>query len=340
MLRRLAFCLAMIAAPPAFAQDASEAVVRLGRLENQVRQLSGQIEQLQYENRQLKEQVRKFQEDVEFRFQEGRGGASRGAPANPGGATPARPAQGQTPQRRSDAFDPNQAPEATGAPRPLGTTAPSAPLAQDVPSPRPDGQTFTRLKPPNPAAGQPGGASAPMPLPGGALSGADDLAEDEDPPAGNAPLDLNGTGRPAPAPAPARPSIAAVGSGDPQAEFDAAYAFIAQRQYEEAEMGFRRFLQSHPRDRLAPDAMFWLGESYLQRNRTREAAEQFLNVSTDHPKSPRAAEALLKLGTALNALGARDRACAVFAELDRKYPQAAPGVRQGSEREQKRIKCV
>ena len=105
-------------------------------------------------------------------------------------------------------------------------------------------------------------------------------------------------------------------------------------------MGFRRFLQSHPRDRLAPEATFWLGESYLQRKRYREAAEQFLNVSTEHPKSAKAPEALLKLGMALNALGARDRACAVFAELDRKYPQAAPGVRQGSEREQKRIKCV
>ena len=44
--------------------------------------------------------------------------------------------------------------------------------------------------------------------------------------------------------------------------------------------------------------------------------------------------------SSLNALGARDRACAVFAELDRKYPQAAPNVRQGSEREQKRAKCA
>ena len=89
-----------------------------------------------------------------------------------------------------------------------------------------------------------------------------------------------------------------------------------------------------------PEAMYWLGESYLQRNRPREAAEQFLNVSTEHPSAPRAPDALLRLGVALNALGARDRACAVFAELDRKYPQAAPAVKQGSEREQKRAKCA
>ena len=105
-------------------------------------------------------------------------------------------------------------------------------------------------------------------------------------------------------------------------------------------MGFRRFLQSNPRDKLVPEATFWLGESYLQRSRHREAAEQFLNVSTEHPErrqgARRAAEARHRRSTRL---GARDRACAVFAELDRKYPQASAGVRQGSEREQKRAKC-
>jgi tol-pal system protein YbgF len=88
-----------------------------------------------------------------------------------------------------------------------------------------------------------------------------------------------------------------------------------------------------------PEATYWLGESYLQRSRYREAAEQFLNLSAEHPNAPKAPDALLKLGMALNGLGARDRACAVFAELDRKYPQAPAPVRQGSEREQKRNKC-
>ena len=45
---------------------------------------------------------------------------------------------------------------------------------------------------------------------------------------------------------------------------------------------------------------------------------------------------MLKLGISLNALGARDQACAIFAELDRKYPQASAGLRQSSAREQKR----
>jgi hypothetical protein len=102
MFRRLfvffAFALALAATsvPPAAAQDAADAIVRLNRLESQFRQISGQMEQLQYENRQLKEQLRKFQEDVEFRFQEGRGGGSKPAPA-PSTATPSRPAPQPTP---------------------------------------------------------------------------------------------------------------------------------------------------------------------------------------------------------------------------------------------------
>jgi tol-pal system protein YbgF len=178
-----------------------------------------------------------------------------------------------------------------------------------------------------------------MPLPGAALSGIGDLIEQEAAPA-TGPLDLNETSRTAAVPRRSGPSVAATGSGDPRVDFETAYAFFAQKQYEQAEMEFRRFLQSHPRDRLVPEATYWLGESYLQRNRPREAAEQFLNVTTDHPNAAKAPEALLKLGISLNALGARDRACAVFGELDRKYPQASAGVRQGSEREQKRAKCA
>ncbi|MBZ6077287.1 tol-pal system protein YbgF [Microvirga puerhi] len=320
MLRRLIVYLVfmMSLAAPAFAQDAADAIVRLNRLESQFRQMSGQMEQLQHENQVLKEQLRKFQEDVEFRFQEGRGGGGK-APAT---GTPPRPAQAQ-PQRRSDIFDPSEAPSAPGAPQPLGSTIPSAPLTADARQPLP--------LPGSQAAGQPSGI--------GELIEEDEVAMDA------APLDINPAGRTASAApsapvAPSRgPSVAATSVGDPRADFETAYGYFAQQQYEEAEMGFRRFLQSNPRDRLVPEASYWLGETYMQRSRYREAAEQFLNVSTDYPNTARAPDALLKLGIALNGLGARDRACAVFAELNRKYPQASAAVRQGSEREQRRSKC-
>ncbi|HEX2724467.1 MAG TPA: tetratricopeptide repeat protein, partial [Beijerinckiaceae bacterium] len=284
MLRPFAIFILLIAGvthAPAWAQDAADIVVRMNRLENQVRQMSGEIEQLQFENRQLKEQVRKFQEDVEFRFQDQRGAPRAQAPVPTPAPTPASPPRPQRrseavepgempappgtaarPQRRGDAFDPGEMPNAPGTPRQLGTTAPSAPLT---------------------------------------IGGIIDNNDETDP---GGPLDLNrvrgGGGAPrsgvsAPAQPPAAPSVAATGSGDARSDFDGAYAYILQKQYERAEMGFRQFLQSHPRDRLVPEATYWLGESYYQRNRHREAAEQFLKVSTEYTSSQRAPDAMLRL---------------------------------------------
>lgn len=274
-------------AGPALAQDAAELTVRTGRLENQLRQLSGQIEQLQFENRRLTEQLRKFQEDVDFRLNE------------KGGARPAQPAGAQRPgQKRGDAFDPNAQPGAAGAPRTLGTVA------------QPPGNTV--------------------------------VIDDTQPPGG--PLDLNTVGRPVPgAPlAPGTrsgPSVAAATSGNPKAAYDAAIAALQAKQFEQAEMGFRQFLQANPRDPRVADATYWLGETYLQRQRYRESAEQFLKVSRDYAKAAKAPESLLKLGISLNGLGAKDQACATYAKVGVDYPDASTTVRQSVEREQRRARC-
>ncbi|MFE1601481.1 tol-pal system protein YbgF [Methylobacterium sp. ID0610] len=302
MLRRLILVTGLLLAAtlPGRAQDAADLVVRLNRLENQSRQMAGQIETLQYENRQLKEQLRKFQEDVEYRFQESKG------------ARPAAPAAAAKPGKRSDAFDPSQAPGAPGAPLPLGTTTPSAPRAAAAAPATPN--TTAALSPPAAAL------------------------EEPVPPYGE-PVDLAPSRVPA-APVRPRESVAATGSGDAKADYEMAYAYVLQRQYEQAEMSLRQFIQSHPRDTLVPDATYWLGETYLQRNRTREAAEQFLKVSTDYARSRKAPDAMLKLGASLNALGAREQACATLAELERKFPQASAAVKQGVDREQKRARCA
>jgi tol-pal system protein YbgF len=271
---------------PAKAQDAADMVVRLSRMETQMRQMSGQIEQLQFENRRLTEQLRKFQEDTEFRL-------SGQKPQ--GGAAP-RPAQ-QPRQRQGDAFDPSAQPGAVAsAPRNLA------------------GQ-----------GGVPGGANAPIEADG--------------------PLDLSGVARPVPqAPLEGAPrstsSVAAAGGGTAKDIYDEAYAAILRKEYPQAEMGFRQLLQSHPRDRLASDAAFWLGETYYQRGRHREAAEQFLRVTTEFSRSAKAPDSMLKLGMSLNALGAKDQACSTYAKLERDYPQASTRVRQGVEREQKRARCT
>lgn len=283
---------------PAFAQDAADLLVRVARLENQLRQLSGQIEQLTFENKRLSDQLGRFQQDVDFRLNEKGGGGSR-APA--GGTAPSGPPAGGAPggapqrQRRGDAFDPTTQQGAAGAPQPLG---------------------------------------------GGIAS----IIEDENGPATGQPLDLQGVGRPVQngTTTPPRGQSAAAASGPATAKdaYDVAYALLQRREYEQAEMGFRQFLQAYPRDRLAIDATYWLGESYMQRQRYREAAEQFLKISKESPRATKAPDSLLRLGMALNGLGAKEQACATYAKVGVDYPQASTSVRSAVVRERRRSGCA
>ena len=64
------------------AQSGSDLMLRLDRLEAQIRQLTGVIEQLQFRNQQLEQHVRRMQDDAEQRFQElGSKGASGAKPS-------------------------------------------------------------------------------------------------------------------------------------------------------------------------------------------------------------------------------------------------------------------
>jgi len=305
--------------------DGAQLLVRIGRLESQMRQINGQIEQMQFETRKLEEQLKKFQEDVDFRFHEGGAGAPAAKPPQKRseaaetqtftGAQLAAPGAAAPPPRvngRGDAFDPSQNPAAPGAPRQLGNLAPAASANQG--NPRRDEST----------------------LPG---------ADQNDP---GAPLDLsNGRSRPVAPPSavpastlttPGGTVIAAV-PNSAREEFDIALANLKQRGYEDAEKGFVGFLEKNPKSKMAPDAIYFLGESFYLRGRQREAAEQYLKLSTQYADSPRAPEALLRLGQSLNALGAREQACATYGEITRKYPNAPPMIKVGAQREAKRAQC-
>jgi tol-pal system protein YbgF len=300
--------------------QSSDLAVRLDRLESQIRQLTGALEQLQYRNPQLEGQLRRMQGDAEYRVQEGPGRAAPSArlpapqPVQPQATQPYSPSPpAAAPGRRGDAFDPAVNPNAPGAPRPLGTTAPSAPLPQSAD--------------PEEAVGAPGGRSAGAPLDLSTLTGL----------AGNAE-----------APPPARnPGGAASGAqvatlpptDNPKDTYDLAYGYILRREYALAEDTFRVFLRRFPNDRLSSDAQYWLGESLFQRQRYRDAAEMFLNISTKLETSAKAPDSLLRLGQSLAGLGEKDAACASFAEVGRKYPRASVSVKQGVEREQKRVRC-
>jgi tol-pal system protein YbgF len=290
-------------APPVRAQDAAELLLRIDRLETLVRQLNGQVEQAQQQNRQLQEQVRRFQNDTDFRFKElegGRGGARPTAP-QPGSPQPPR-------QQRGDAFDPNANPQAAGAPQQLGSP----------------GSATSPQRPPRPAG------TAAVANPGQIIEGQDN-ALGRDP---RQPTDL--TRPPAPGGTTTTPPA---GGGTPRADIDRGRQQLQNGEYDAAEGTFREFIRARPRDRLMADAMMGLGDSFYQRQRWREAAEQFVDITTKFPKSARAPEAEFKLGISLRGLGAVKEACDVLTNHGAKYPNAGASLKQGVARELQRARC-
>ncbi|MBL8587465.1 MAG: tol-pal system protein YbgF, partial [Methylobacteriaceae bacterium] len=135
---------------------------------------------------------------------------------------------------------------------------------------------------------------------------------------------------------PATPQPA--GAAGPREEFNTALELYRAGQYESAETGLKSFLVKNPKSRLAPDAIYYLGETYFQRGRHREAADQYLKIATEYAQTTRAPDSMLRLGLALQAMGAKEQACATLGEIARKYPAASAAVR-GADREMKRARC-
>lgn len=294
----------LLCAGPASAQDQAELLLRLDRLENLVRQLNGQVEQAQNQNRRLEEQLKRFQGDTDFRFKELEGNRGARPPAQQAPAGTGNPPGASQPrQQRGDAFDPNANPQAAGAPQPLGS------------------QGSASTPPRRPLAGADVVAN-----PGQIIAGQDNaIGRDPRDPTSITPPAAGGAAAPAPT--------------TPQGVIDLGRQQLRDGQYDAAEQTFREFARTRARDRLMPDALMGLGDSYFQRQRWREAAEQFVDLTTKHPRSGRAAEAELKLGISLRGLGAGKEACDVLNNHGQKYPGASNGIKQGVQRELQRARC-
>lgn len=328
-------CAVLVSAPfwlpaGASAQQDIDPELRIERLENQLRTLTGQNEELQYRNRQLEEQLRALQG---AQPQPNQAAAPRpaapnmaapqvqqnpnaGYQSNPGYQQP--PVVGEAPPvitapvassgRRGDAFDPSRNPNAPGVPRALG-----------------GGQMPVTEGP----VGAPGGRDAGEPLNLSNVGG---------------PRDPYGTAAPAQRPVQQAPNTTASlttlpPSATPRDEFDLGIGYIQRKDYALAEETMRNFAQKYPTDALLPDSQYWLGESLYQRQKYRDAAEVFLGVTTKYDTAAKAPDSLLRLGQSLAALKEKEAACAAFGEINRKYPKASNGVKQGVAREQKRVGC-
>ena len=152
---------------------------------------------------------------------------------------------------------------------------------------------------------------------------------------------LEGGTAPAPAPAPAStsssPAQAAPASvdtapvvhgdagslalgADERSSYNAAFDTLKAGHYADSARQFLAFLERYPNGAYAPNALYWLGESYYATQNYALAQQQFQALLDRYPTHDKAAGALLKIGLSQYGLKQMDAAKATLSQVGKRYP--------------------
>ncbi len=354
-------------------ENGSDILQRLLALERTVQQLTGQIEETRFTAERTAKQVSVMQDDLSLRLariEQSLGVTGAPVPDQLGAAPP--PAQ--APQQQATLVPPPPAPAApsyappsnteilasrpssadpgAAPPLPASVNDPSAPLSAPV-------STQPRAVAPPPqqaaalAAPAAGAAEAAVNGNGGFVIRTDAqgrvLAPDPNapgytpPPQAPVPTPQQAAPRAAPAAGPVTttqtPVNVSLPEGTPKQQYDFAFDLLRKGAYPQAEATLREFLQKHPKDPLAGNAQYWLGETYYVRNDFQQAAVEFMAGYQKYPKTAKAPDNLLKLGMSLSKLNQNDGACTALGRIGKDYPSAPADIAKLAKTERSRLKC-
>jgi tol-pal system protein YbgF len=139
-----------------------------------------------------------------------------------------------------------------------------------------------------------------------------------------------------PTPLPPRPEIAATDLEKEEArdipdEYRRGLTLVRQGAYDKAIQALRDFLRTNRESPLAPNAQYWIGESYYMLADYYQAILNFNQVRQQHPKSDRAPAAVLKIGLAFQQMGNKSEARLAFQKVLNDYP-SSPEAAQAREK--------
>lgn len=133
----------------------------------------------------------------------------------------------------------------------------------------------------------------------------------------------------APAAPAAAPKAAPAKAAD-EAAYKTALATYQAKRFEDSERAFDAFLSQYPNSKLAPNALYWKGESLYSRRLYPEAIFVFKDVTARYPKHHKASDALLKAGMAYGRMNDEDNARLHYQVLLEDYP-SSPAARRVKE---------
>lgn len=128
-------------------------------------------------------------------------------------------------------------------------------------------------------------------------------------------------------------------NGSATEQYNYAFGLLKQADYPAAEAALHAFIEQHPKDAMAGNAQYWLGETYFARNKFIEAASIFAEGYKRYPKGPKAPDTLLKLAMSLGQANQKQNACVALAQLDRDFPHQSGAIKDRAAAEKKHLGC-
>ncbi|UWX04742.1 tol-pal system protein YbgF [Pseudoxanthomonas sp. NC8] len=111
-------------------------------------------------------------------------------------------------------------------------------------------------------------------------------------------------------------------AGDERVAYNAAFDALKAGRYDESAQLFQAFIDTWPAGIYAPNALYWLGESYYATKNFTLAAQQFEALIGRYPTHDKAPGALLKLGLSQFGEGQVQQAEATLQQVVTRYPES------------------
>jgi len=108
---------------------------------------------------------------------------------------------------------------------------------------------------------------------------------------------------------------------------------------DDSEQKFMQFLNSYPKDALAGNAQYWLGEVYYKKQDFAKSAVAFKEGYSKYPEGTKGPDCLLKLGLSMKALGKKEEACTAFINIPTIFGRVNPDIAKRAEDEAKALSC-
>ena len=118
------------------------------------------------------------------------------------------------------------------------------------------------------------------------------------------------------------PVVAAEPTQEQKQAYQAAYALIKAKKYEEAVEAFHSFIEKFPEGNLTGNAYYWLGEVYLVLPQLEQAKQSFSIVVSAYPGHGKVADALFKLGVSYDRLQDPAKSEIYLNEVQKKFPKS------------------